>query len=163
MASLGHLAVGLAAGRHYARQAEVPAAKSCLLFMALSMLPDADILGFGFGIAYEDPFGHRGATHSLVMALLVGALAAALDRRNSRLMFWLASATIASHGLLDTLTDGGLGAALLWPFDLHRYFAPWRPIPVAPIGLSFLSARGLHCILAELVLFSPIFLLAVWL
>ena len=50
-----------------------------------------------------------------------------------------APALLASHALLDTLTDGGLGAALLWPFNFTRYFAPWRPIPVAPIGLDFLS------------------------
>ena len=24
------------------------------------------------------------------------------------------------------------GCAFFWPFDLTRYFLPWRPIPVAP-------------------------------
>ena len=67
---------------------------------------------------------------------------------------------LVSHGLLDTLTDGGLGAALLWPFDLTRYFAPWRPIPVAPIGLDFLSRYGLAVSLAELVLFAPLIVFA---
>ena len=67
----------------------------------------------------------------------------------------IASAVLVSHGLLDTLTDGGLGCALLWPFDLTRYFAPWNPIPVAPIGWSFLSAYGLGVALTEVILFSP--------
>jgi len=45
--------------------------------------------------------------------------------------FFLAT---ASHGLLDALTDGGLGVAFFAPFDNHRYFLPWRPIHVSPIG-----------------------------
>jgi hypothetical protein len=56
--------------------------------------------------------------------------------------------------------DGGLGCALLWPFDLTRYFAPWRPIPVSPIGLSFLSPYGLMVALTELVFFAPLFVYA---
>ena len=32
-------------------------------------------------------------------------------------MALFATAVVASHGLLDTLTDGGRGVALLWPFD----------------------------------------------
>lgn len=49
-----------------------------------------------------------------------------------------------SHLLLDTLTDGGLGCALLWPFSTERFFAPWTPLPVAPIGRAFLSAEGVR-------------------
>ena len=58
------------------------------------------------------------------------------------------------------MTDGGLGCALLWPFDLTRYFAPWRPIPVAPIGLSFFTPFGGAIALTELVLFAPLLLMA---
>jgi hypothetical protein len=63
---------------------------------------------------------------------------------------------LASHALLDTLTNGGLGCALLWPFDLTRYFAPWNPIPVAPIGLYFFSPYGLTVATVELLLFAPL-------
>jgi inner membrane protein len=58
--------------------------------------------------------------------------------------------------LLDTLTNGGLGCALFWPFDRTRYFAPWTPIPVSPIGLAYLSPYGLFVASAELVLFAPL-------
>ena len=129
---------------------------------ALSMLPDADVVGFALGVRYADPFGHRGATHSLTAAFAGGAvvgLAAASIRRPALRATIVAAAVLASHGLLDTLTDGGLGAALLWPFDLTRYFAPWRPIPVAPIGFAFISAYGLFVSAIELVLFAP---LLVW-
>ena len=69
----------------------------------------------------------------------------------------IASLLLASHGFLDTMTDGGLGCALLWPFDLTRYFAPWRPIPVSPIGLGYLSPYGMLVAIFEVVVFSPLF------
>jgi inner membrane protein len=64
---------------------------------------------------------------------------------------------VASHPLLDTLTNGGLGCALFWPFDNARYFAPWRPIPVSPIGLGFFSPYGMFVAAVELLVFSPLF------
>jgi inner membrane protein len=57
----------------------------------------------------------------------------------------------ASHGALDAMTDGGLGIAFFAPFDNTRYFFPFRPIKVSPIGLSFFSARGLDVIWSELL------------
>ena len=71
-------------------------------------------------------------------------------------------AVVASHALLDTLTDGGLGVALLWPFTDARYFAPWRPIPVAPIGSGMFSERGLYVIAVETLLFAPILAYGLW-
>jgi inner membrane protein len=176
MASIGHIAVGMAAARVY-RDDEAPQWSSMAWWSALSLLPDADVIGFALGIEYGDPWGHRGATHSLTLALAIATalgLAAprfrfprfhptALEtaRQAPRLRIWaIAGVVLVSHGLLDTLTDGGLGCALLWPFDLTRYFAPWRPIPVAPIGLDFLSPSGLFVALTELVLFAPLIVFA---
>jgi len=34
------------------------------------------------------------------------------------------------------MTNGGLGIAFFSPFDPARYFLPWRPILVSPIGAS---------------------------
>lgn len=48
-------------------------ADSVLVWSALSLLPDADIVGFSLGVRYEDPWGHRGATHSFAFAVLIGA------------------------------------------------------------------------------------------
>ncbi|TQM03467.1 inner membrane protein [Stenotrophomonas maltophilia] len=42
-----------------------------------AMLPDADVLAFALHIPYADAFGHRGASHSLLFAGLLAALAAA--------------------------------------------------------------------------------------
>ena len=68
-----------------------------------------------------------------------------------RLWTYLFLAT-ASHGLLDAMTDGGLGVAFFSPFNNHRYFLPWRPIRVSPIGVSrFFSDRGLEVLSSELL------------
>ena len=162
MASIGHIAVGMAAARVYRGRA-APQWSSMAWWSALSLLPDADVIGFALGVEYADPWGHRGATHSLTFAMAI-ATALGLAAPRLRLPAWrtlaFAGVVLVSHGLLDTLTDGGLGSALLWPFDLTRYFAPWRPIPVAPIGLDFLSPYGLVVALTELVLFAPLVVFA---
>lgn len=71
-------------------------------------------------------------------------------------------ASVCRRSLLDTLTDGGLGVALLCPFSSERFFAPWRPLPVAPLGARFVSAHGLHIALGELAWFVPVLLYALW-
>lgn len=162
MASLGHIAVGVATSRLYrpdspARRAPLA---SLLFWSALSFLPDADVIGFSFGIDYAADWGHRGATHSFAFAVVFGAIIGALAplvRRPALRTGVTAILVLASHPLLDTLTNGGLGCALFWPFDHARYFAPWRPIPVSPIGLGYLSVYGMLVAIFELVVFSPLF------
>jgi inner membrane protein len=165
VASVGHVAVGMLAARCH-RSGSLPLralAAPVLMWSALSLVPDLDVVGFGLGVRYEDPWGHRGATHSFVFAIVLGAAvgaAAAALRRPAVRTGSLAIAVLASHPLLDTLTNGGLGCALFWPFDLTRYFAPWNPIPVAPIGLAFFSPFGLAVAATEFVQFSPLLLWA---
>ena len=74
--------------------------------------------------------------------------------------FFLAT---ASHGLLDAMTDGGLGVTCFAPFDNRRYFLPWTPIRVSPIGIErFFTARGLAVIQTELLwIWLPAGLLAI--
>lgn len=119
--------------------------------MVFAMLPDADVIGFKFGIEYADAWGHRGATHSLVFAAMLATFATAIFRPARWMLVWLfLFASAASHGLLDTLTNGGLGAALLWPVTEARYFAPVQPIRVSPIGAGFFSDRGVATMISEL-------------
>ena len=163
MASIGHVAVGLAAARLYAGPDERPSWPALVGWSALSLLPDIDVVGFMRGVSYGAPWGHRGATHSLTLAVAGGVvvgLAARWFKRPVARTMALAVVVLASHGLLDTMTDGGLGAALLWPFNLTRYFAPWRPIPVAPIGPDFFTPDGAMVALTELALFLPLWLYA---
>ncbi len=161
MPGIGHLAVGMAAARLY--QSEKPADSlpftAVLFWSALSFLPDSDVVGFALGVRYGDEWGHRGATHSIVFSLAIGVavgLIALFNRRPAIRTGVTASLVVGSHAFLDTLTDGGLGCALFWPFDLTRYFAPWTPIPVSPIGLGVLSPYGIYVALVELVYFAPL-------
>lgn len=122
--------------------------------MLASILPDADVLAFHFHIAYGHPFGHRGFTHSIFFAVLIGlaGLASARAFGVSRVVaFMFLFVSTVSHGLLDALTNGGLGIAFFAPFDNTRYFLPWQVIEVSPITASgFLSARGWAVFRSEL-------------
>jgi inner membrane protein len=123
-----------------------------------SMLPDIDVVGFRFGIHYGDFWGHRGFTHSLAFAALLASTILVLAFPTgvpnlTRLSLWLYLflATV-SHGFLDAMTDRGLGVAFFAPFDDTRYFFPWTPIRVSPIGISrFFSERGLAVLRSELL------------
>jgi inner membrane protein len=97
-----------------------------------SILPDLDVIAFRLHVPYGSTFGHRGFTHSIVFALLSAALLALIvrDRRAFLFLFFCA----LSHPLLDALTNGGRGVALLSPFSNQRFFFPWRPIRVSPVG-----------------------------
>ncbi len=128
-----------------------------LLGMVCAILPDADVIGFAIGIPYEHPFGHRGVTHSLVFALLLSLIIVGLLFREasgavrSRLVLFYFLAT-ASHGLLDALTDGGLGVAFFWPFSSDRFFLPGRPIMVSPIEPSrFFTSQAWAILATELL------------
>jgi inner membrane protein len=134
-------------------------------------IPDLDSVGFRFGVHYADFWGHRGFTHSLVFAGLLAALVAYLllhgSSRLEHFKVWsfLFLAT-ASHGLLDAMTDGGLGVAFFSPFDNDRYFLPWRPIAVAPISVKrFFTVRGVQVLQTELLwIWLPVIVLGttVW-
>ncbi len=132
---------------------------------ALSLLADVDVLAFPLGIPYSAPLGHRGATHLLAFAMFAGCAAAALGWRTGLrpLRRLLVTCLVeVSHPLLDAMTDGGLGVALLWPFSNACFVAPWRPIPVAPIGSRMLSSRGLHVLAVEASWSMPLLVWAVW-
>jgi inner membrane protein len=122
---------------------------------ALALVPDADVIAFPLGIPYAAWCGHRGFSHSLAFALLT-ALAAALVAAALLGLGWLPlwgcfAAVLVSHTLLDALTNGGCGVALFAPFDNRRYFFPWRPIQVSPIGLRVFSRWGLRALSSEVL------------
>jgi inner membrane protein len=136
-----------------------PDKKFWLLGIFCAVIPDADVLGFKLGIPYESIWGHRGFTHSLFFAAVLAAMVTyffyGAEKFNSRrglalfAYFFLAT---ASHPLLDAMTDGGLGVAIFAPFDNTRYFLPFRPIAVSPIGVArFFSDRGMAVLKSELV------------
>ena len=137
----------------------LPAPRRLWIFAAAcSVLPDIDAVGFHLGVPYGAFWGHRGFTHSLLFA---AALASAVlfaafkdlppPLSKTRLWSYLFVAT-ASHGVLDAMTNGGLGVAFFSPFDTSRYFFPWRPILVSPISITrFFTTRGLAVLQSEIL------------
>jgi len=140
---------------------------------ACSVVPDLDVIGFRFGIHYGDFWGHRGFTHSILFAALLAGIVVLLAFREGvpalgRLTLWTYFfVATASHGLLDAMTDGGLGVAFFSPFNNNRYFLPWRPIRVSPIGVErFFTHRGLAVVQSELLwiwLPAALLVVSVWL
>jgi inner membrane protein len=119
-----------------------------------SVLPDLDVVAFVFGIPYGDMFGHRGLTHSVGFAVVIAALFAMLMPRSltqKRLpIFLFFFASTVSHGILDSMTNGGMGVAFFAPFNSERYFFRWRLIEVSPLGMEFFSAIGARVLFSEL-------------
>lgn len=161
MPALGHLAVGLAIGR-LAAPRDRPAAGALALHACLALAPDLDAIGMVlWGRPFPAPFAHRGATHSLAVALLAALLVAALSERRPR-AFASALAAAASHGLLDMCTHGARGVAFLWPFLEGRVRFPWAPLAATPMGGRLLSGRGLSALAAEALLYAPLLVYALW-
>jgi inner membrane protein len=152
-----HAVVGLA----MAAAAHPPAARTRLAVAAAvcAVVPDLDVVTLSMGVRWGHVLGHRGLSHSLPFAAVLAALVVALAfrgraRGRGYLRLWLVLfAATASHGILDAMTDGGIGVAFLAPLDRTRYFLPWRPLPVSPIGIGrFFGPRGLDIMRAELIL-----------
>lgn len=122
-----------------------------VLLAAVAAAPDLDVIGFRFGIAYGDPLGHRGLTHSLPFALLIAiALSWPIARwrgvplgsRAGLGLIAVIALACASHGVLDAFTDGGLGVGFFLPLDDRRVFFPWRPLLTSPLRAADFFDRG---------------------
>lgn len=150
-----HGFVALAFGRISAT--EKPPPRFWLLGILCSVLPDFDVVAFRLGVPYGHMLGHRGYSHSLLFAVTTAALVMLLAFRDVPLFSkkWrMLSAyffiVTASHGVLDAMTNGGYGIGFFVPFDNGRYFLPWRPLRVSPIGVfGFLSRWGWDVIRSE--------------
>jgi inner membrane protein len=118
-----------------------------------TILPDLDVAAFALGIPYGHLFGHRGITHSIVFAVIVAALFTWMltGRVHRGATFAFLFLCAMSHPVLDAMTDGGLGIAFFAPFHNERYFFPWTPIRVSPIGAGFFSVRGVETLRSEIV------------
>jgi inner membrane protein len=167
--AFGHAYAAFAIGSGY--KEKIRNGKFLFLGIFCSIIPDADVISFKFGIAYDSFWGHRGFTHSIVFALLLAMLICALFYKDSfktkqgiRYVLFFFFCTL-SHGLLDAMTSGGLGVAFFSPFNNERYFLPWRPIQVSPIGAAkFFGERGLRVIKSEAIWIgipSSLYILAV--
>lgn len=157
MASIfGHALVSFAFGKGFSKS--VVNLKFLLLGIGCAIVPDADVIGFSFGVKYGSFWGHRGFSHLLFFAFILGFLITLIfyrkeifTKKGAVLILFFTICT-ASHAILDALTTGGLGVAFFSPFDTSRYFFPWRPIKVSPIGIErFFSERGVKVLMSEFI------------
>jgi len=129
--------------------------------MAAAIAPDADVIVSRLILAHGGLAGHRGLTHTLLFALLLGlagyALAPRWGMRRGVGYAWMALCTL-SHPLLDMMTNGGPAIALLWPLEQSHHFFAWRPIEASPISpRRFLSGRGVRVLRNEaVVVWAPL-------
>ncbi|WP_133372147.1 metal-dependent hydrolase, partial [Sulfurirhabdus autotrophica] len=148
---ISHLAVPLALS--VALGPDMVSPGLMVLALACAVLPDIDAVGMWLGIPYDHTFGHRGFTHSFpfsVALAVMGAFFAPELGEERSIAFFLLLFSAASHGLLDAMTNGGLGIAFFSPFSNKRYFLPWRIIEVSPLNvMQLLSLRGLSVLGSE--------------
>lgn len=120
------------------------------LAVVVANLPDLDFIGQGLGLAV-----HRGGTHSLVALVTASLLAAALARFKWKVIAPPLAAFVAvmygSHLLLDSITAGGPGMKLLWPFSQAFYGLPWGIFPTIHFGRGWLYWGHLKFISVELL------------
>lgn len=142
------LALALALGSH-----TVPT-RLLLAGVVAAVVPDLDAVAFKLEIPYGHALGHRGASHSLVAAAVLGLVAAGFAdhlRVRRTVAFAFVAAAAASHGLLDMLTNGGHGVALAWPASAERLWWPARPIEASPLSFRrFFTNAGVAVVASEL-------------
>ena len=164
MPSIGHLAVGMAAGRGL-----TPSWRDrwrWILALALvSCAADLDLVLLLFGDESNSIWGHRGFTHSLAAGAVVAGVFALVARRwgtGSGRAWILGFLVFGTHLVLDCMNVGTKGVPWLWPLSSTYHALPWRPIPAVISAHDFLSWRGVPVLLAELVIFSPAFVYGLW-
>ena len=140
MATIGHLAAGLALGRVRDR----PSALLTATVVAAALLPDVDFLL---------RIDHRGPTHSVGLALAT-ALAAhvafrVLGRPDAGAVAFLSGCAVLSHIGLDLLTAHQPVAAL-WPLTRDEFNLGSTWLPAAPTDEALLTGRGVLLLAAEL-------------
>jgi inner membrane protein len=118
----------------------------CLL---LPMAPDLDVVTH-IWVEYGHPLGHRGVSHSLLAAIIIGVATALLLQRFDKLERGrqallrgsvVFSLLVASHSVTDAMTTGGKAPLLLYPFSQEGEWMPARIIPVSPMGKSLLRTE----------------------
>jgi inner membrane protein len=155
--AFSHAVFGSSLGAAGAPDGRMPA-RYWVTLAVLAALPDLDVVVYPLGLNAPHVLGHRGITHSVFFAAIFAALTvrvvfrAAEWRRVWGRLWLVCFAAMASHAVLDAMTNGGQGVAFFAPFSDRRYHFPWQPIRVSPIGVSaFFTVDGLLVLQNELV------------
>ena len=126
-----HAFAGAAVGALY----QGPERRRVITLAAIcAVAPDLDLIGWPLGVPFNAPLGHRGLTHSIPFAILLGVGAAGVflrgfpSRERIRAAVALVLATV-THGVLDALTTYSPTGPAFWaPFSNARYRFLWTPL-----------------------------------
>ena len=138
--------------------------KSLSLAAAIAVLPDFDFLLSWLGNLDEN--WHRGFTHSIAFAIIIGVGVAVLAGKSFLRNAMVYGGAILSHGLCDVLTTKRQGGVeLFWPFwpERMRFGVFDYPLTVVPHPAyetwTFIAGSILKASLKELFIFLPLFAL----
>ena len=140
--------------------------KAIIVGVALAISPDLDLL-LAWGLDLGDKW-HGSFSHSITFAIAAGLMASALMGGLSIRRAMLYGAITLSHTLMDAATSREFGAVeLLWPFStrsfglgLFDYFEFTPNLKTNPLADDLLRAFIIS--LYELLIFTPVFLLALF-
>lgn len=164
MATFGHLAVAALIARLATRPEDSRLRRIRRLAgaSAWAVGPDLDLALRLVGVPRGNGLlSHRGASHAVILGPLVTLALIGLDHdpRDSACF----GAALASHGIIDMLSDTERGPAAAWPFSRDRFVFPWRPVPSIPLTERTRGfRRQLRGLVRELVLFAPVAAIAFW-
>lgn len=140
--------------------------RSLIWGVLLGNLPDLDFIGVWF--FHMGAYWHRGFSHSIAVAAIVGVACGLAAPQGTRLRWGIVSgAAVASHGILDALVSVKSGCELFWPvlsqriaFGVVEYpdtldISYSRSIDLVTIrgGIKFLRLAMLEGLVAGSILF----------
>lgn len=127
-----HAIAGAAAGAFY--QAPRHRRRVITLAAICAVVPDLDLIGWPLGIPPSAPLGHRGLSHSIAFAVLLGGIAALaflsdVTRRERAAAAAALILATATHSVLDAMTTYSPTGPAFWaPFSNNRYRFQWMPL-----------------------------------
>ncbi len=140
MATIGHLAAGAALSRASGHGARL---FPTLTLVAASVAPDVDLLL---------DINHRGPTHSVGFATVVGVAAFVACRRRAdpaaAQIGLLAALAVGTHIVLDLLTAHS-PVSIFWPLSSREFVLPVVLLPSAPTDEDLFTLRGAAALAAE--------------
>jgi hypothetical protein len=117
---LGHIAIGLAAHEVVSTRSAFSRWKLFAAIVVLSNLPDIDVI-LGLLFHWNGSAFHRGPTHSLLFALVIGIFASrasSIWARLPRLGFWTCFSLVLSHVAADALLSTS-AVSFFWPLETN--------------------------------------------
>ena len=117
---MGHTAIGLAV-HEWSNNNSVSSRLKIIIFITiLANIPDFDVI-VGLLVKWNGNAFHRGPTHSLIFALIMGLFASRAWKLSSqipRVKFGICFLVILSHTLADILFTSS-PVSLFWPFEVN--------------------------------------------